>query len=73
MLWRRHRKTDLETPEQVREQHAEASDALHKAQDDLRDTRERNHEITTVVTQVRRYGEQNNFADMIREAFGGAR
>lgn len=70
MLWRRHRKTDPEVPAEERD---EAAKALHKAEDDLRDTQERNHEITTVVTQVRRHGDQNNFAEMIREAFGGAK
>lgn len=67
MLWRRHRKTEP-SPEIKA-----ASKALHKAEDDLESTRERNHEITTIVTQVTHHGEINHFAEKLREAFGGAK
>jgi len=67
VLWHRRKKTDRVT----REECAEASKALHKAEDDLQDAKDQNQEINQVVTKVARYGEENNFAEMIRQAFGG--
>jgi hypothetical protein len=69
MLWRRHRKTDRETIEE----HVEAHQALHKAEHDLDEAKDRNQEIVVVVKKVTKHGETNNFAEMIRQAMGGAK
>lgn len=66
MRWHRQRKTETNTPD------PEAVKALHKAEDDLRDTQKRNREIVTAVSGVKRVSEVNHVAEMIREAFGGA-
>jgi hypothetical protein len=67
--WHRRKATDREAVAKC----AEATEALHKAQDDLSGTQERNQEITVVVKKVARYGEANNFAEMIRQAMGGVK
>lgn len=69
MFWRRHRKTDRPDTDAC----AEATEAQAKADDDLRDTQGRSYEIKRVVAQATRYGEENNFAEMISRAFGGAK
>lgn len=69
MSWLRRRKTDRSTLDE----HMAAHKALHKAEDDLREAQERNQEIVTVVRRAKRYGEANNFAQLIRDAMGGAK
>lgn len=68
MRWHR-RKSDPSTLEE----HTEAHKALHKAEDDLTETRDRNREITETVKKAVRLGESNNFAEMILKAMGGAK
>lgn len=68
MHWHRHRKND-ETPEKT----TEAEEALINAEHDLSDTEGRDPEIAAVVRRVARYGDQNNFAEMIRQAMGGTK
>lgn len=69
MRWHRQKsdtaKTDLEK--------TEAQKALIKARHDLAHTHERNHEIVSEVRKAKHYREQNNFAELIRQAFGGTR
>jgi phosphoglycerate-specific signal transduction histidine kinase len=69
MRWHRHRKTDRTTLEE----HTEAHQALHKAEEDLDEARDRNQEIVIVVKKVTEYGRRNNFTEMISEALRGTR
>lgn len=64
-----HRKKDEETV--PTEGEAEARKALHKADARVHQAEEDNPEVTTVVRTLKRYGERNNFADVIHKALGG--
>jgi hypothetical protein len=69
MRWRRHRPTengehDRHTRERLQEQ-------LREAEDELEAVRERTSEIVEITRTLRRLREQNHFAPLVWEAFGG--
>lgn len=67
MKWLHRRRTDNVPTEGE----AEARKALHKADEHVREAVENNPEVTRVVHTLKRYGERNNFADLIHKALGG--
>lgn len=67
MNWlRRHRK-----PEPPSEGETEARAALHQADGRVQQAADSNPEVTRVVRTLKRYGDRNNFADVIHKALGG--
>ena len=49
-----------------------ATKALKKADHEVETTDRTGTEVRRVVAKLKRYGEENNFAEMIKEALGGA-
>lgn len=70
MRWR-HRKNDH--PAEPSPEEVEATKALSKADQAVEDAESTNEEVTATVRLLNRYGDRNNFADLIREAMGGTR
>lgn len=69
MRWRRHRKT-AEKKERE-EALLDAQRQLRDAEHDLEVVRERTSEIKEISRTLRRLREQNHFAPLVWEAFGG--
>lgn len=68
MKWPRRMRADTPEPNQGE---TEARKALRKADQRVHQAEEGNPEVTTVVRTLKRYGERNNFADVIHRALGG--
>ena len=68
MKWPRRMKAEESVPT---EGEAEARRALHQADERVHQAEEDNPEVVTVVRTLKRYGERNNFADVIYRALGG--
>lgn len=70
MLWRKHRRSepdDGQGPEEVQA----AQDALRELERDLVAARARTAVISEISRTLRRLGEQNHFAPLIKDALGG--
>jgi len=67
MRWHR-RKTEPAVPPP---EHAEAAEALSKADEIVQRTQDADEEINAVTIQLVRYGKRNNFTHMLAKALKG--
>lgn len=67
MKWPHRKRADAGPTEGEKE----ARQALDAAEERVHQAEEDAPEVTTVVRTLKRYGERNNFADMIQKALGG--
>lgn len=63
-----HRRREAAVPT---EGEAAARKALHKADERMSQATGSNQAVSTVVSTLKRYGDHNNFADVIHKALGG--
>jgi type VI protein secretion system component VasK len=69
MRWRRHRPTEAD--EHDRRSQEQLQEQLREAEDELEAVQERTSEIAEIARTLRRLREQNHFAPLVWEAFGG--
>jgi hypothetical protein len=68
--WRRHKASRAED-ERAAEDVRAAEEALHDLEGDLARARERTAVISEISRTLRRLGERNHFAPLIKDALGG--
>lgn len=71
MRWRKHRPTKAADHEERVEALRCAKEQLREAEQELAKVRERTSEIAEIARTLRRLREQNHFAPLVWEAFGG--
>lgn len=68
--WFRHRKNRAETARSA-EDVAVAREALRELEQSLQEAHGRTSEISAIARTLRRRGDQNHFAPLVRDALGG--
>jgi hypothetical protein len=71
--WRKHRRSEEAVRETARESEElrTAEEALEDTEQALQEVCERTSEIREIARTLRRLGERNHFAPMVRDALGG--